>query len=727
MQTIRDFFSDPSNSTMAKILAGVAAILGVLVALASLTWTIIQICVKISELNEKKHLKKKVSLATNLPNRNPHFIGRDDVLRAIKRGFSNKSAVALAQSVQGLGGVGKSQTVLEYAHRHMREYKDAVWWINAETSLQEDCRKLLVIFGFKSDIFDERAILAEMGKWYHEHDSWLLVFDNAENYDALKPWLPSNTSGHILVTTRDNTCFSSIAEPVNIDVFSKETALDFLLTRTKRSPDIYAKMIVDMLGRLPLALEQAAAYIVSSSGEISFADYCRLLENEGSRVLEEGKPVDYQDAVTKTWKVSVEKLSESAKQLLYLCACVAPDNIPAQLYVESALRNERLPQPLRGILANEITRRNCFSELTKYSFLKHARENFYSMHRLLQKVIQHDAEKDLLCITANLSIFVDALPRDYSMRKHYETFIMIAEHADAVLRIAEKTDDCSHLQIVEQGWRWVTEGHWRLGEYTMSQMCCDRDLALSKKIYGEDSQEVASAYNNFGWLYRDFGKYAEALEMYNRALKIRKKLFGEKHAETATAYNNLGNTYRDMGDYDNAQVMLKKSLRIKKSVLGADDPSTATTYNNLGLLFYHMNEHKNALMQYKKALAISSSFLGYDHPNTATVSYNLGFLYRDMLEYTKAIDSFLRAYRAWLELHGEEHQRTREAYNALRETFILSGGKLVRFRCWLKKALLKNEESEEVNGGIIHRESSRYVSPMEKFQTSGFHSRGGMK
>ena len=141
----------------------------------------------------------------NLPRRNPYFTGREETFAAIENGFKENSALALTQTIAGLGGVGKSQMVLEYAHRHLTDYADAVWWINAETSLTEDCRRLLLRYDYPEDKdhYDERAVLPALQTWYAEHHNWLLIFDNAEDYDKLEPWLPRNAKGHVLINTRD--------------------------------------------------------------------------------------------------------------------------------------------------------------------------------------------------------------------------------------------------------------------------------------------------------------------------------------------------------------------------------------------------------------------------------------------------------------------------------------------------------------------------------------------
>ena len=86
------------------------------------------------------------------------------------------------------------------------------------------------------------------------------------------------------------------------------------------------------LGDLPLALEQAAAYIDQTT--TTPAEYIELLDRHGPDLLGHGQPPDYEYTVTTTWTISVEPLRQqapAAMELLTLCAFLAPDGFPQAL------------------------------------------------------------------------------------------------------------------------------------------------------------------------------------------------------------------------------------------------------------------------------------------------------------------------------------------------------------------------------------------------------------
>ena len=198
----------------------------------------------------------------NVPARNADFTGRGATLELLRDKLAGGGrAVVVAQALYGLGGVGKTQLALEYAHRFMADY-DLVWWVPSERAeetsgaLADLARKM----GLKvSDNVAEaaEAALEELRQETTPH--WLLIFDNADDPKQLEPYLPTG-SGHVLITSR-NQGWTHSAEPLEVDVFTRDESVGHLLRHVPELDMADAQRVADALGHLPLAVEQASAWL----------------------------------------------------------------------------------------------------------------------------------------------------------------------------------------------------------------------------------------------------------------------------------------------------------------------------------------------------------------------------------------------------------------------------------------------------------------------------------
>lgn len=183
------------------------------------------------------------------------FTGRQHELDAIHEHFTPKETTsAVPYVITGLGGMGKTQLAVQYAHRHRHEY-DLVWWFRSEDStlLGDDLRDLSLRLNLDIKTVAEQQIYINFVRgWFQKTDiKWLLIFDNAENPDELEPILPSGQTGHILITSR-TPHWGHLAKRVSLKPFSKDVSQAFLLERTKQSDVGAAKETADLLGGLPL-------------------------------------------------------------------------------------------------------------------------------------------------------------------------------------------------------------------------------------------------------------------------------------------------------------------------------------------------------------------------------------------------------------------------------------------------------------------------------------------
>jgi predicted ATP-dependent serine protease len=115
--------------------------------------------------------------------RNPFFTGRDEVLSHLHTALAATSKAALTplQAISGLGGIGKTQTAIEYAYRYRDDYQH-VLWVRAETheTLVADLIAIAELLNLpEKSRQDQRITIKAVKRWLETHSEWLLIFDNA--------------------------------------------------------------------------------------------------------------------------------------------------------------------------------------------------------------------------------------------------------------------------------------------------------------------------------------------------------------------------------------------------------------------------------------------------------------------------------------------------------------------------------------------------------------------
>src|SRR3984893_10743095 len=213
----------------------------------------------------------------NMPHeRNPLFTGREDVLERLYKTLHTGKTTALTQrqAISGLGGIGKTQTAVEYACRYQGDYQ-VIAWVKADAQETLATEFATLARHLNLPIIqeqDQTFIIESVRRWFQEHSGWLLIFDNADDLLMVRKFLPSSEKGHILLTTRSQSSVS-IAQPVTLEKMPPEEGTLFLLHRSRlldldtplesASPTDVARAreLVQEMDGLPLALDQPAAYI----------------------------------------------------------------------------------------------------------------------------------------------------------------------------------------------------------------------------------------------------------------------------------------------------------------------------------------------------------------------------------------------------------------------------------------------------------------------------------
>lgn len=177
--------------------------------------------------------------------RNPHFMFREAELKQLDQTLKSGEIAALTQAIMGLGGVGKTQLAVEFAYRHASDFS-IVWWIRSEepSTLMADFAALAEPLGLpEANVADLRISVAAVKRALAQRGDWLLIFDNATDQQSVQDYLPvsptgrkaNKHAGRILLTSR-NAKVASLGQTVDVTLFSRDDAADFLLKRCSNSP-----------------------------------------------------------------------------------------------------------------------------------------------------------------------------------------------------------------------------------------------------------------------------------------------------------------------------------------------------------------------------------------------------------------------------------------------------------------------------------------------------------
>ncbi len=693
----------------------------------------------------------------NVPfRRNPFFTGRERILETLHHYLRPDQVVPLASqscSIHGLGGIGKTQLAIEYAYRYSLEYT-AVFWISGE-SMEQILASFLAIAELlglpeRQEAHQQRMVVA-VQRWLCSHSKWLLIWDNLEEVELLRHYLPPTRQGGVLVTTRRH-ALGDVVQNAELPVMTQEEGVSLLMRRARilttevtrehmerlaaSRPGEYraAQEVVTTLGGLPLALDQAGAYIEAT--RCSIYDYLSLLQSSQLRLLEEYEGFgDHPLSVPQTFTLVFEQLGRSdpaAVEIVTACAFLAPEAIPEAFFLEGA---PHLGAPFEELAADPFAFHAALRALLGHSLiLRDATTHTLSIHRLIQMVlkeqlppmIRHDwvrrvtttmaslfpAERDiepdywtvceqllphaLLCLSYDEHEYEDETLRLPLMCYVAVYLLNRARYSEAeslfvrAVQMGEKNPG-AHYHLLAEALRGLGMLYYEQGKYERTEPLLKRALRILEQTVGPDHFQAVSSLNNLGRLYVEQGKQEEAGPLLERALRIAEQTPGLNH-HFATTLNHLGELYRRQGKYKEAEPLYRRALSIREQSLGSDHPQVASLLTNLSVLHEEQGKYEEAEPLQERALHIWKKSLGSDHPYLATACNNLGEIYRLQGKHEKAEPLIEHALRLWEETLGPDHRQIAMALDNLGNLYG-EQGRYEKAELVLKRALHVLEQS----------------------------------
>lgn len=680
--------------------------------------------------------------------RNELFTGRKDTLALIHRLLQADGAESIAHPVgiSGLGGIGKTQLVLEYAYLHQKDY-EAAFWIRAdtETNLIDDMAALVDVLELPEQQEHDyiKRIDAVLG-WMRLHSAWLLIYDNADSLTTVQPFLPQGT-GHILLTTRAY-ALEGLAQRLDLDKMEPETGALFLLRRVQildvsmplaRANSAYVKSataIAQELDGLPLALDQAGAFMLEAP--CSLTEYLALYRTHHEELLRtRGDRVQHHaDPVATTWSMAFEKVREADKaaaELLRFCAYLAPDAIPEAIITGAAttFRSPWVQSALGEIADDPLAFDSSMMILLHYSLMTRERETgLLRIHRLVQTVMQDasaEHEKSIMLSAQVIPALRDTFPDPEDIHQWKECARYIPHVLECIQWIVEEKlffDSIGEL-LFKAGNYLEKQGRYREAEpvYKLSQTVfqnCGEQIGVAavlnmlgviyqrqrqyqqaeasyqqaQEILEAQSENVyfilAAVLGNRAELYRDQGKWQEATDSYEHHLLQQREESDETALDNAVTLNNHALLLTNQSKYEEAEPLYQKALTTRQNVLGDDHPEVANSLNNIAGLYRLMGRHSDAEQAYQQALAIMEQHYGADHPSVAFTLNNLGELFRVQGKYEKAEEYLLKALK--IREEPPESPYRSHSLNSLGIVYMLQG-RYAESEAFLRQALERQE------------------------------------
>ncbi|MGC5563636.1 FxSxx-COOH system tetratricopeptide repeat protein [Streptomyces sp. FR-108] len=602
------------------------------------------------------------ALLVNVPLRNTSFVGRTALLRAVEDQLgAQDTAAVLPHTLQGMGGVGKSQLALEYVYRHQLDYK-VICWIPAEreslilAALAGLAARLRITpggpeGGLPATNTAVPAVLEALRTGV-PYDKWLLVFDNAENVEAVRSYFPANGPGKIIVTSR-NRDWERVATPLPVNVFERDESIQLL---RKRSPDLSerdADRLAEALGDLPLAVEQAGAWRAVTGMLVD--DYLGLLNERSPEILHLDPAPDYPVSVAAAWDISLERIKENnpgARELLDICACMAPEPVPL-----SMLRGKRgvdITPDVDPLLRESIKLSRAIRDLNQFSLVKlDLRSDTLQMHRLLQNVLLaklSPEERDRMRDAAH-QLLSAAKPGHYASSAEWPAYQALLPHVqtsqavtstdtwareliyDTVLFLYYWGDHENAVELARQAWRT-----W---------------LAAS----GEENVHVIRMAKIFAFVLRVVGEVEESILLNERALEVSRR--GNVDAEDLIdSMTQLAAARRHQGRFTDAEALDREATERARTLFGPEDPSTLNAAHGWTVSLRLCGEFAQAVPLDQETARLRDRLFG---PNSGLTLNTLNGLAIDMREagdYPGARDFQEDVYRRVHELFGDENITT---------------------------------------------------------------------
>ena len=547
----------------------------------------------------------------------PVFLaGREELLAELEARLSGDAdAGPRVVALCGLGGAGKTSVAAEYAHRQLGGVGVA-WQFGAE-----DRAVLAAGFGelaAQLGVADRGDPVASVhGMLAASPAPWLLVFDNAPDRASVARFVPPAGPGRVLITSRNQ--LWPPGQALEVPVLDPQVAAGFLVGRTGDADRRAALELAGELGGLPLALEQAAAYV--QAGGDSLAGYLASFLQRRADLLARGEPTGYSQTVATTWRLAFEDLEHKAPGavgLLRLLAFCGPEAVPLRLLLQprpelAGQLGEQVTPVLAPLMEDPLAASDAIGALRRYSLVTPAAGGSVSVHRLVQAVTADQMPADLArqWRQATAALIEAALPAEPLDPGTWPVYAMLLPHVQA----AAPADSAAAAAIADYlGYS---------GSYPVAREIMGRVLEARERTYGPEHPETLIVRRGLAHWTAQAGETAAARDQLAGLLPVAERVLGPEHPDTLTTRERLARWTGEAGNPAAARDLYAALVPVCERVLGPEQRTTLTVRQGLAAFTGRAGDVVAARDQSAALVPVYERVLGLEHTGTLGAKANL--------------------------------------------------------------------------------------------------------
>ncbi|MFB7215413.1 tetratricopeptide repeat protein [Streptomyces sp. NPDC056255] len=566
--------------------------------------------------------------------------------------MTNSGTAVLCQVLHGTGGVGKTQLAAHYARQAWTgDELDVLVWVSASSrpaiisAFAQAAEELLAL----EPGDPERSAQAFL-RWLEPKPSgsepvcrWLVVLDDvADPADVARLWPAKNPYGRTVVTTRRRDA-ALPGHRIDLGVFTPDQAVaylvDFLAEHGRHDDPDELRALAQDLGHLPLALSQAAAYIVDADIPVGCSrcthqqcpSYRLRLADRASSLAsvfpEPGTLPDDQDTtVAATWSLSIERADNLnpaglARPTLQLAAMLDPNGIP-QSVLTSVPARTYLAQHRTQVAAEQSTADEV-TDLDVWGALR-------ALHRL--SLIDHDPESPQQSV--RIHQLIQRATRDTLRPQDRRQAARAA--GDALL----KDWPDPHLPLAQT-----------LRANAQAVMHCAGDTLFSGSKHHHLPMHLGACLS-------EAGQFTAAVEHFQDFVDRAQATLGPDHPETLDARDNLAKNRGEAGDARGAVEDLAGLLTDRLRIQGPDHPDALSTRTGLARWRGEAGDAAGAAEAFAELLTDHLRVQGPDHPTTLNARTCLAQWRGRAGDAAGAAEAFAELLTDHLRVQGSDHPTT---------------------------------------------------------------------